>query len=46
MIERELEKAKIDLIDTCYDFNLFDAFKILDRDGRGYCLSFDIYDAC
>ena len=46
MLERELEKAKIDLIDSNPDFNLFDAFKVVDKDGKGYALSYDLYDAC
>ena len=40
-----MEKSKIDLVETCYDFNLFDAFRVLDRDAKGYLTSFDIKDA-
>ena len=44
-MERDLEKAKIDVVETCGDFNLFDAFRILDRDTKGYLSAFDIRDA-
>jgi hypothetical protein len=46
LIERDLEKAKIDLFESCSDFNLFDAFKIIDSQGKGYVFSYDIKDAC
>jgi hypothetical protein len=45
ILDRDLEKSKIDLVDTCYDFNLFDAFRLLDKDAKGYLTSFDIKDA-
>jgi hypothetical protein len=40
-----LEKAKIDLVESCHDFNLFDAFKIIDKDSKGYATIYDIKDA-
>jgi Ca2+-binding EF-hand superfamily protein len=45
ILDRELEKAKIDLVDTCRDFNLFDTFRILDRDGRGQISAHDLKNA-
>lgn len=45
ILERELEKAKIDLIETCYDFNLFDAFRMLDRGGKGYIAAYELKDS-
>ena len=46
ILEREIEKAKIDLIESCFDFNLFDAFRLVDRDGKGYATAYDLYGAC
>ena len=45
LLERELERAKVDLITTCPDFNLYDAFKLLDRGTKGWIQSFDLRDA-
>jgi Ca2+-binding EF-hand superfamily protein len=45
LLDRELEKAKIDLIDTCADFNLYDAFRLIDKDAKGYVTSYDLRDA-
>jgi hypothetical protein len=32
---KELERAKIDLVMSCLDFNLFDAFRMLDHEQKG-----------
>ena len=45
ILERDLEKSKIDLIETCPDFNLFDAFRMIDRDAKGYVTTFDLKQA-
>lgn len=45
LLDRELEKAKIDLMDTCQDFNLHDAFRLIDREGRGYITAYEIMHA-
>jgi Ca2+-binding EF-hand superfamily protein len=45
LLERELERAKVDLTESCSDFNLYDAFKILDRGTKGWIQSFDLRDA-
>ena len=45
LLERELERAKIDLIQSCSDFNLYDAFKILDKDTKGWIQAYEIRDA-
>jgi len=45
LLERELERAKVDLIDACTDFNLYNAFKIIDKDTRGYVTTYDLLDA-
>ena len=42
ILERELEKAKIDLVESCPDFNLFDAFSIIDTDRKGYLQPYDL----
>ena len=45
LLDRELEKAKVDLLETCIDFNLYDAFRLLDREGRGYISTYEILQA-
>lgn len=45
ILDRDLEKAKIDLLDSCPDFNLYDAFRVIDRDGKSYATVYDIKDA-
>ena len=46
ILDRDLEKAKQDLFDSCSDFNLFDAFKIIDPYSKSYATALDIKDAC
>ncbi len=46
ILDRDLEKAKIDLLDSCLDFNLYDAFRVIDKMGRSEASIFDIKDAC
>jgi len=46
ILDRDLEKCKIDLFESCFDFNLFDAFHLLDSGSKGYITAFDIKDAC
>lgn len=45
ILERDLEKAKIDMIDTCPDFNLFDAFRLIDKSAKGYIAAYELKDA-
>ena len=46
LLDRDLEKAKIDIFDSCPDFNLFDAFKVIDPISKSYATALDIKDAC
>lgn len=46
LLERDLEKAKRELVEACHDYNLYDAFKVIDRDNKGFASAFDIKDAC
>jgi len=46
LLDRDLEKAKADIFDSCPDFNLFDAFKAIDPISKGYATALDIKDAC
>ena len=42
ILDRELEKSKFDLIDSCPDFNLYDAFRLIDRDSIGYVTALEL----
>lgn len=42
VLDREIELAKLDLLNSCPDFNLYDAFKIVDDDGKGYVTAYDL----
>ncbi len=44
-MDRELEKSKIDIIETCFDFNLYDAFRLIDQLGKGYVNAVDLKEA-
>jgi len=43
--ESHLEQAKQDLVSRCLDFNLYDAFRLVDLAGRGYVTERELYDA-
>ena len=40
---KELERAKIDLVLSCLDFNLFDAYRLLDLQQRGAITEAELY---
>jgi Ca2+-binding EF-hand superfamily protein len=42
-LERELEQFKVSLA-KCNDFNLIDAFGIIDKDGRGYVTASELHE--
>ena len=43
--EKEAEYAKIELVQRCLDFNLYDAFRVVDLGGRGYVTEKELYEA-
>jgi len=45
LLDRELENAKVDLQESCPDFNLFDAFSTIDPSGKGHIDSYDLLRA-
>ena len=45
LLERELERGKIDLIEQCDDFNLYDAFRMIDSQVKGRVSAYDIKDS-
>lgn len=42
ILDREFEHAKLDILNNCPDFNLYDAFLFLDRESRGFIDSYDL----
>jgi hypothetical protein len=43
LMVKELERTKIDLVLSCLDFNLFDAFRILDLKQSGSVSESELY---
>lgn len=44
-MERDVEAAKSELIQRCLDFNLYDAFRLVDLAGRGYVTERELFEA-
>jgi Ca2+-binding EF-hand superfamily protein len=40
-----VEYAKIELVQRCLDFNLYDAFRVVDLGGRGYVTEKELFEA-
>ena len=33
------------MVETCYDFNLYDAFRMIDRDAKGHVSAYELREA-